>query len=198
MNHITISPIVEGHGEVAAVPLLIHKIAKEIQLDTALTVKPPLRVHADQLRRAGELERHIENRTRRFGRQVKILILLDCDWGGCCPKQEGPALLSRAKRHAPDVSISLVLAHREFESWFIASAASLRGKFGISEEMPLLDDPESIRGAKEWLRRYMPRNHPYAETDDQIVFTRALDINLAKRAPSFDKFYREVVTLLHE
>ena len=195
MNGVTISPIVEGHGEVAAVPLLIRRIADETGLLLNLTVTKPLRVHADQLRRPGELERHIDNRTRRYGRSVKVIILLDCDWEGCCPKLAGPDLLERARKHAPDVTISVVLAHHEFENWFIASADSLRGDKGL-QQAPEVDDPESIRGAKEWLRHNMPLLHPYAETDDQPAFSQALDLSRARRAPSFDKFYREVVSLL--
>jgi len=54
------------------------------------------------------------------------------------------------------------------------------------------DDPEAIRGAKEWLRdRHSCAR--YSETVDQPALTAIFDIQLArKRSPSFDKFYREV------
>ena len=56
------------------------------------------------------------------------------------------------------------------------------------------DNPESVRGAKEWLTQRMGR--PYRPTLDQEPFARVLDIELARAAPSFDKFYRELSRLL--
>ena len=50
-----ISCIVEGHGEVAAVPLLVRRIAQSVAVYPE--VLPPMRVPASKLMREGEVER---------------------------------------------------------------------------------------------------------------------------------------------
>ncbi len=144
------------------------------------------------------MERTIELTTRKLGREGGILILIDCDWENSCPKWDGPALLYRVELARPDLPISLVLAYREYEAWFIAASESLKGKRGLSEDLEIVEDPEAIRGAKEWLSSRMPRNRPYAETIDQPALSELFDLQSARRARSFDKCYREIVRLLNK
>ena len=94
------------------------------------------------------------------------------------------------------MEISVVLAKQEYEAWFIAAAESLRGQCGLPQDLVGDSDPESIRGAKEWLSRHMPRNRRYGETTDQATLTSVFDMQAARRADSFDKCYREIVRLL--
>jgi len=94
------------------------------------------------------------------------------------------------------MEISVVLAKKEYEAWFIAAAQSLRGKCGLPQDLVGAPDPEIVRGAKEWLSRHMPRNRRYAETTDQAALTSVFDMQAARRADSFDKCYREIVRLL--
>ena len=90
-----------------------------------------------------------------------------------------------------------MLAHQEYEGWFLASAESLRGRRGLPSDLLPPDAPEAIRGAKEWLRQRMPKNRRYAETADQVALTGAVDFDLARsRSDSFDKCYREIERLL--
>jgi predicted GTPase len=49
------------------------------------------------------------------------------------------------------------------------------------------DDPESIRGAKEWLTRHMERGRSYSETLDQPSFAARFDLQAARALPSFSK-----------
>jgi len=56
--------------------------------------------------------------------------------------------------------------------------------------------PEEIRGAKEWLSNQMPPTRGYSSTTDQPALAAVVDIESARRADSFDKFYREVVALV--
>ena len=57
----TVAVIVEGYGEVAAVPILIRRLAAAVAPDTALAVRTPIRVQRDRfLRKAGELERYVQ------------------------------------------------------------------------------------------------------------------------------------------
>lgn len=192
-----LAAIVEGHGEIEAVPVLIRRIARQIDPALVPHIDPILRIPASRLRKAGELERHVEFAARKLGGRGGILVLVDCDWDAeACPKYDAGPLLERACRARSDMPISVVLAYREYEAWFIAAAESLRGKRGLSENLSAPPNPEGIRGAKEWLSDHMPRTQPYTETTDQAAFTQIFDMASARRTDSFDKCYREVMNLL--
>lgn len=196
MTQVRLAAIVEGHGEVAAVPILIRRIAERLDPPVFVDVDPILRVPASSLRKGSELERQVERAARKMQEKGGILILVDCDWGGGCPAQEGPALVSRARSARSDIPISVVLAKKEYEAWFIAAAESLRGERGLAQDLSCDRAPEDIRGAKEWLSDHMPTGRPYSATIDQPALTAAFDLDLARRADSFDKCYREVTALL--
>ena len=91
-----------------------------------------------------------------------VLVLLDAD--DDCPAALGPALLERARAARSDVPISVVLANREFEAWFIAAAESLAGTHGFPADLTAPADPEKIRGAKEWLGQRKTDGRPYKPT----------------------------------
>ncbi len=190
-----IASIVEGHGECEAVPILIRRIARELDPTLAPIVHPVIRVATSKLVKEGEIERAIELAARKNDGQGSILVLLDYDDGRLC--QDGPALLERATKARGDVPISVVLAKREFEAWFLASAESLRGQRGLPNDLISPEDPEAVRGAKEWLQERMPSNRAYTEASDQPALAAAFDLNAARRADSFDKCYREIVRLLN-
>jgi len=185
--------IVEGDGDVEAVPVAIRKIAQEIDPGLALKIHP-LRVPRTKLVKPDELERSVELAARRAGRSGAILIVLDSD--DDCPATLGPELLARARKVRSDLPISVVLAKREFEAWFLASARSLRGLRGLSPDLESPPDPESIRGTKEWLTARMTTGRPYTETLDQSALAASLDLRQARTAPSFDKFFRDVVAII--
>lgn len=113
-----------------------------------------------------------------------------------CPRDLAPALLERARTARGDLNTAVVLAKHEYEAWFLAAAHSLRGLYGLPLDLAPPPAPESIRGAKGWLTRHMPRGRPYDEVRHQPAFTSRFDLGLAREAPSFDKCFREVVRLL--
>jgi hypothetical protein len=117
------------------------------------------------------------------------MVLIDAD--DDCPAELGPRLLGRAKQ-ATHIPVSVVLANREFESWFLGAKESLRGVNGVVGNAIAPLDPENIRGAKEHLTRNMTRKSRYLAADDQVTFTEAFDLNLARqRCPSFERCFRE-------
>jgi hypothetical protein len=196
VTEIRVAAIVGGDGEVEALPILFRRIAGALDQSPSVKVKPVLRVPESRLSKAGELEKHIEFAARSVGRHGGIFILVDCDWPGSCPKNDAPIWSNRARLARPDMEISLVLANKEYEAWFIAAAVSLRGKRGLAADLTADPDPERIRGAKEWLSDHMPRNRPYNPTIDQAALTSVFDMQAARCADSFDKCYREIVRLL--
>jgi hypothetical protein len=186
--------IVEGDGDVEAVPIAIRRIIQEIAPGLALKIHHPIRVPRTKLVKPEELERSVELAARRTGRSGAILIVLDSD--DDCPATLGPELLSRARRARPDLPISVVLAKREFEAWFLASAKSLRGLRGLASDLEPPPDPEAIRGTKEWLTARMESGRSYVETLDQSALTASMDLRQARTAPSFDKFFRDVMAII--
>ena len=100
--------IVEGVGEVQAVPILIRRIADAIVPGTVPRVPKPIRVNRDRLLKEGELERYVDLAARQSGADGRILILLDAD--DDCPRERAPTILQRAKATRSDRRIRVVLA----------------------------------------------------------------------------------------
>lgn len=181
-----IAVIVEGHGEVQAVPLLLHRISAEVAPEIALSVARPIRVPRDRIVQRGELERYLDVAVRMGGPDAAILVLLDAN--GACPARLGPALLKRAREARPDKHVQFALAKCEYEAWFLAASESV-----VSGSPAAPADAEAIRGAKEWIRKHQA----YRPTVDQAPMTARFDIAEARRnAPSFDKMWRAVEALL--
>jgi hypothetical protein len=127
-----IVPIVEGQGEVEAVPILLRRVLHS-QTAYSVDVRRPIRVKRNQVVKPGELERAIELAALQPNCRA-ILILLDAD--DDCPAVLGPELLLRAQAARPDVPCSVVLAKSEFEAWFVGSFTT--GHFLISRNRGML------------------------------------------------------------
>jgi len=184
----SIVPIVEGHSEVEAVPVLMRRLCDE-WLKYPLEIGKPVRAKRHQIIKEGELERRVILAMRRPNCRA-ILLILDADED--CPKDLAPSLLERVKRVAHDKLVSVVLPKCELESWFIGSIESLRGVRGISSEACSPNSPETIRDAKGYLTREMEANRHYVEVDDQPAFAAEFDINQAfNNCRSFKKFYND-------
>lgn len=190
----TIATIVEGHGEVDAVPILIRRIAGRELPDVAVEIPSPIRVERNRVLNAGELERAVELAARKAGDAGGILILLDAD--DDCPAEIAQEVLPRAIEARRDRDIRVVLAKMEYEAWFLAAADSIAGRYDIDPATTAPGDPESIRGAKEWLGARMPRGRRYRATLHQAALTAIFDLDAARTAPSFDKMWRDVSYLL--
>lgn len=192
---VRIAAIVEGHGECEAVPVLIRRIASNIDPGFVPSVLSPLRIPASRLKMPAEIERAVEFAARKLQGPGGIVVILDCDWHDGCPAKDGPELLARAAGVRSDLPVAVILAKKEFESWFLAAAESLRGIRGLPADLMPPANPENIRGAKEWLiRKMQPR--VYSETEDQAAFTALFDLAIARRADSFDKCYRDIERIL--
>ncbi len=186
-----IQPIVEGHGEVPAVPVLLRRIGASLELD--IQVLPPIRQKRNRIVKDGELERVVELAARKCPSESLILILLDADED--CPATLGPALLERASAARPDRTVTVVLANREFESWFLGGVEGLSGRRGLDADLATPGDPESVSDAKAWLAERMNRGRGpgYSPTIHQAAFAATFDMTAARtRCPSFDKFLREI------
>lgn len=175
--------IVEGDGEVESMGGLLRRI------EPVRRVLRPWRRKRQRLVKPGMLEIDVEFASRRLAGKGTILVLLDAD--DDLPCVLGPHLLARARAVTAVEDVRVVIARREYEAWFLGALESLRGKRGIPLDAPIVDDPESVRGAKELLGRLMGRR--YSPTIDQPAFTALFDMDIArKRCPSFDKLLRDL------
>jgi hypothetical protein len=120
-----------------------------------------------------------------------VLILMDCE--DHCPAQLGPSLLSNAQEVRNDVPYLVALAYREFETWFLAAATSLRSCCGLPADLDPPLTPEGIRGAKEWLGTRMPE--PYDPITHQVKFVARMSLEQAGRVPSFARFAAKISAL---
>ncbi len=185
---ISIISIVEGHGEVAALPLLLRRLATDIRPQHWVQAPYPIRVPRDKLLKPNQVERYFQLAA---AQAAGVLIVLDAeDPIEGCPADLGPRIKARASLVRDDVPTLVVIAKNEYEAWFLAAAESLRGQRRLRQDIEPPIDPESIRGAKEWLQDRMVVGNRYSETVDQPAMTALFDLQMARRSPSFDRFYR--------
>ena len=190
---VSLVPIVEGQGEIEAVPVLLRKVVSEMEAFD-IKIERPFRVKRNRVVQSGEIERAVRLAVNDRSQVGGILVILDAD--DDCPARLGPELLKRCQRSIPGIPVAVVLAQREFESWFLGSKESLRGIRGIRKDAISPNYPEEIRGAKERLTKNMEQNR-YLSVDDQPAFAEHIDLQITRqRCPSFDKFMRDVTKLI--
>jgi hypothetical protein len=183
--------VVEGHGEVDSVPVLIRRLLSRYYPTGTWEVPTPIRISRGKLLSSDtELTRVLSLAIAKAGDAGGVLFLFDSD--DECAVALATNLLNKLHLGGRPQPVACVVAQREYEAWLIAGAESLRGKRRLPENLSPPDDPQKIRGAKEWLGNRMS-DGKYREALDQPALTAYLDIELARgRAPSLDKFCREV------
>ena len=180
-----IVPIVEGHSEVIALPLLLRRLLRRDGVYD-LEVARPFRVKRNRVVRPGEIENAVTQACRSRAHAAAVLVLLDAD--DDCPAELGARLAERCREATPLPSL-VVVANRELEGWFLGAKESLRGVRGIRGDAMAPEDPEGIRGAKERLSKNMEGGRRYLQVDDQPALVERLDLELARdRCPSFARF----------
>jgi hypothetical protein len=199
MSRLRIAVIVEGDGEVQAIRPLLTRIWTELLGGDYLEIpSPPGRVSRSKLIpynkpiNKSELQRAVALAAAKLrGGQpsdpVMILILLDSDLMPPC--ELAPQLLAAAREKLSNIDIACVLAHKEYETWFVAAADSLRDylDFDVAPS-----EPEKAKSGKKWIE---DRFHgaKYSETVDQPSMSVRMDLSLCrKHSPSFDKLCREL------
>jgi hypothetical protein len=183
--------IVEGDGEVAALPVLLRRLSAWLTPGLTVNVRTPIRVHKDRfLNRPEEFSRHLQLAAKKCGDGGWVLILLDAD--DDCPAVRGAAIAADARRVIAHRRFAIVLANREYEAWFIAASDSLNGHRGfVSRPGDERVDAETPRDAKGWLKERM-NSRSYGETTDQPAFSACFDLMQARqRSRSFRKLCDE-------
>jgi hypothetical protein len=191
-----IKPIVEGPGDVSALPELLRRLqfeyglgGHEVQIARPIKWKRSCFGSEQQLKRAVALALSESD-------CVGVLILFDSD--DDCPKLFAPEVTRWSREEARIVPCEVVMAQREYEAWFLAAVESLRGKRGIAADAISEASPEEIRGAKERLETKMEKRRSYSETADQVALTCQLDLHqVYDRCRSFRRLVEAFTALLH-
>jgi len=191
-----VAPIVEGHGEVAAFPIVLRNIWFSMLGGVGLEILRPIRGKRNLLVSANhrELERAVllaANKlaaARPASAKELILILVDADRDLPCVL--GPQLTSTAHAARSDKDSICVVTNVEYETWFVAAAESLRNYLPSAADKEFPSDPEGQRFGKGWIKA---RLRAYSETVDQPKLSAVMDIQLCRRqSASFDKLCREL------
>ncbi len=176
-----ITLLVEGPGDADAAPALVLRLLGAMG-HTGWIVGKVKKVHG-----LGWLRKRLDDQATylRIEAPDAVLILLDLDDG--CPLEEARSLAAAWRAHALPFPVAVVLAHREFEAWFLASLPSIAPNTDdLPDGLTYDDEPEGKRGVKEWLTAQMPKGRTYEETLHQKVYVKHLDPEAAQaRSRSF-------------
>ena len=190
-----IASVVEGHGEAQALQGLLYRLVPHLREDAYAEVRPPHRVPRDRMLRPEPLAQALTIVTARRPQPTAVLVLLDAD--DDCAVELATQVHDLAQTSHAHIPLTAVVAVREFEAWFLAGAAGLAGHMGLPDDLAPPPQPESIRGAKEWLSDRMPAGSTYRPPAHQPSFAQHFDLDAARNAaPSFDKLCREVLRFL--
>jgi hypothetical protein len=189
-----IIPIIEGDGEIEAVPILLRRILTERLLRYDWTVSTPKQAHSLPVLRR-DLEKYIRYAESEPG-SAGILIILDLDDG--CPKDEALSLASAVRELYHRVPVAIVLAHKEYEAWFLAGIESLAGQHNLSLKITAPPNCEDIRDAKRWISEHMPPGKIYKETTHQAAMSACFDLeHAADRSRSFQRLISAIESILN-
>lgn len=171
--------LVEGEGDERAVPVLLRRLQQESGAFNVMFDRPLRKRRSDLVN-----EKSLRETVRLALRQERgcdgILILFDGDKD--CPKSLAPRVHDWVQAQAPGIPSEIVIAHREYEAWFLGSLESLRGRRRILQGAVSPSEPESIRGAKERLKANMVVGTKYVEPVDQPALTALFDLAAAHRS----------------
>ena len=191
-------PVVEGGGEVDALPVLLRRVATWLAPELHVAVQRPIRTPRDRFLNREEERKKVLGYAAlscSVAREdaARILVLLDAD--DDCPAERGPALQAECERIVGErASVSVVLANREYEAWFLASCETLQGvrHFDLKRLRQHWNekDPDTPRNAKGMIDK--ATGNRYGEVADQAALSARIDpIRAAQTSRSFRKLIDE-------
>ena len=189
-----IVPIVEGHGEIEAAPLLIRRVLQERFNEYGFQVSRVKRLKRHRIQSDLPKMLHLAALDAIDG---AIIVLVDAD--RCCAQELAAEMSQIAEEQNLYCPVAIVCPNAEFEAWFIASIDTMRGE-PIGRREAIVESSancpanvEDIRDAKGWLSEHMLGNMVYKPTQDQAPLAAMIDIELASnRSRSFKRLCHAV------
>lgn len=184
-----IATVVEGHGEVQALPVLLRRLAA--RRGTAIEVPPPFRLPRGRFVDGEHLARAVSVVARRVppGQPGGVLLVADAD--DDCVVELAARLEPVCLASAGGRRVELAFAVREYEAWFLAGDAGLATHRDVEADADEDRDYEHVRDAKGVLEGRMRVR--YAETRHQPAFTALFDLD---QAASSSRSFRHLVGAL--
>ena len=188
--------IVEGHGEIEAVPVLARRIFFEKLHIFDQEIAKPHRIPSSRICQFGnDLYNAIllgRGKVVESGNTGGVIILVDSD--DDCPVQMQNRFNEFCVERNINFPCAFVAANREFEVWFLCDASSLSGHPRVREDAQDVVDAEFIRGAKGHFERHiLLPDATYSETIDQAKFCAAIDLD---EVESKSRSFRKLVSTL--
>lgn len=182
----TIASIVEGHGEVSALPVLLRRIAYDTGIQN-LDLPRPHRVPKGRMTDPHEIGRALRLQADRIVDDGAVVVTVDGD-------DDCAVDLARKIREAGGVvraEVLVVVAIREFESIFLAGGRSLLAAGKLTRPPDFPGGSEHVRGAKE--RIGVVIDAPcYQETTHQVKLAAAVSLSEARSCQWFTKLERDL------
>lgn len=173
--------VVEGDGEVQALPTVIRAHLHARQVFDLTPAKPINTKGRGNLLRVGEVERFTRLAAIQAG-TIGVIVLCDADDDAACTL--GPDIQARAETAAREVPVRATVAIRKFENWIVASAETVHGEAleGVHDYEGMAPDPI----IKRWRA---PRS--YVKPIHQPRLAASIDLELAaSRCPSLARLLR--------
>jgi hypothetical protein len=195
--------IVEGHGDLSAIPRLLSRTG-ELFNEQIIAANPIRSGGVHILRREGELERFVRMALSRSEVDL-VLVAVDLD-DGCAAQMAAEFRQRIAQMGLLDPALVQVCFFvREYECLFLAGLDGLRHSAPDYQwdQDYVCEDPEAHRGAKGIIDRLISRK--YKEITDQAAMTGRVDLReVFAKSRSFRKLvrcltgfeYSEIDTLL--
>jgi Domain of unknown function (DUF4276) len=190
-----ILPIVEGPGDMEAVPVLLRRILALHECFDAQVLPAHKR---------GDLPNVKANFDNYFKMAIKenaaIIWIIDFDCATCdCVADEADQLYKKARLIRPDWPFKVAFMVKEFETLFLADPEAARS---VLKEIPKTTvfpaTPETIRDAKGWLSKAMPSGYAYKETTHQVKLAAAVNLDhLRTASASYRHLEKSILTLLN-
>ncbi len=178
--------VVEGHGDGQAALNLVVRLWDDLKLPTLHWADPIRGKNLHQERGVHKACQLVRSKADVAG----LLLLRDEDDG--CPKDTAPQAATWVGGLRMPFPVAVVLAHREYEAFFLPCIPLMAGRKlsgpgnlerpGLVAGSVFHDNPEGIRGVKEWLSRNMPPGRSYKPTLDQLPMTRMIDFKALRNS----------------
>lgn len=187
-------PVVEGDGDILAVPELIRRVLYDCGCFDVTIERPHKR--GDLPTVLGRFDNFFQTALLEA---CPILWVLDYDCHACNDQlAHVNQLTKRAHALARGTAFEFVFMVQEYETLFLADHETTRRALGdIPPEHAFPTDAEAIRDAKGWISSARPKGSAYKPTLHQQKPTSQVDLHrLRARSQSFIRFESAVHRLL--
>lgn len=171
-------PIVEGHGDEWALPILVGRLAPSLVVRRPVRFPKSKRVDpATGAARPAEVSRAVAIAAANIPPGATGLILLVLDTDASCAATLGPSLFAAMRDAHPRARCFAACAVKEFESWIIGG-------------VPEIDEAHPDTAGQPKRRIAEVNQGRYKETADQQKFTARIDPDrLRRRSRSFARLF---------